>query len=70
MGRLFNTAKNKHKKRFQQSGKDINSKIRIYGKVGQALLNAKENNTDPFTAIESVISWNEFEASVTEAQKL
>jgi hypothetical protein len=24
MGRLFNTAKNKHKKRFQQSGKDIN----------------------------------------------
>lgn len=70
MGRLFNASKNKHKKRFQESGKDINSKIRLYGKVGQALLAAKANGTDPFTAIEAVIPWDEFEASVTEAQAL
>lgn len=70
IGRLFNTAKNKHQKRFQQSGKDINSKIRIYSKVGQALVGAKQDGTDPFKAIESVISWDEFEASVIEAQKL
>ncbi len=70
IGRLFNAAKNKHQKRFQQSGKDINSKIRIYSKVGQALVGAKQDGTDPFKAIESVISWDEFEASVIEAQKL
>ncbi|MBY0545567.1 MAG: Tn3 family transposase [Gammaproteobacteria bacterium] len=70
IGRLFNVAKNKHHKRFQKSGKDINSKIRIYGKIGQALVSAKQDGTDPFKAIESVISWDEFEASVMEAQKL
>jgi TnpA family transposase len=70
MGKYFNAAKNKHKMRFQQSGKDINSKILLYSKVGQALLTAKANGTDPFAAIESVISWEEFEASITGAQKL
>ena len=31
IGKLFNTAKNKHQKRFQQSGKDINNKLLLYG---------------------------------------
>ena len=70
IGKLFNAAKNKHQKRFQKSGKDINRKILLYGKIGEALLAAKQNETDAFTAIESVISWEEFEASIVEAQKL
>ena len=70
IGKLFNAAKNKHQQQFQQSGKAINDKVRLYGKIGQALLIAKQNATDPFAAIESVISWDAFTASVTEAQKL
>jgi len=34
------------------------------------LLEAKVNGGDPFAAIESVISWDDFSTSVTEAQKL
>jgi len=70
LGKLFNAAKNKHQEQFQASGKAINDKVRLYGRIGQALLEAKQNGGDPFAAIESVISWDAFCASVSEAQKL
>lgn len=70
LGKLFNAAKNKHQQQFQTSGKAINNKVRLYGRIGQALLEAKKNGSDPFAAIESVMTWEEFAASVGEAQKL
>jgi len=70
IGRLFNAAKNKHQQQFQASGKAINDKVRLYGRIGQVLLEAKQSGGDPFAAIESVIPWETFAASVTEAQKL
>lgn len=70
LGRLFNSAKNKHQQQFQESGKAINDKVRLYVRIGHALLEAKQSGGDPFAAIESVISWDAFAESVTEAQKL
>jgi TnpA family transposase len=70
MGKLFAAAKNKHQQQFQASGKAINDKVRLYGRIGRALLDAKQNGSDPFAAIESVMSWDDFTASVSEAQKL
>ena len=70
IGKLFNAAKNKHQQQFEASGKAINDKVRLYGRVGQALLEAKQSGADPFAAIESVLSWDAFTASVGEAQKL
>ena len=70
MGKLFAAAKNKHQQQFQASGKAINDKVSLYGRIGRALLEAKKNGGDPFVAIESVISWDDFAASVGEAQKL
>ena len=70
IGRLFNAARNKHLNQFQASGKAINDKVRLYGRIGQALLEAKQSGRDPFAAIEAVIPWDAFTASVTEAQKL
>ena len=70
MGKLFAVAKNKHQQQFQASGKAINDKVRLYSSIGQALVKAKETGGDPFAAIESVISWADFTASVNEAQKL
>lgn len=70
IGKLFNAAKNKHQQQFHESGKAINDKVRLYGRIGQALLEAKQSGGDPFAAIETVISWDAFTASVSEAQKL
>ena len=70
LGKLFNSAKNKHQQQFQASGKAINAKVRLYGRIGQALIDAKQSGSDPFAAIEAVMSWDAFAESVTEAQKL
>lgn len=70
IGKLFNHAKHKHEAQFQQSGKAINDKVRLYYLIGNALLEAKQAGADPFAAIESVISWDDFTQSLTEAQNL
>jgi len=70
VGKLFNAAKHKHQEQFQADGRAINDKLRLYGRVGRALLEARQNGSDPFAAIETVVSWDEFAESITEAQKL
>ena len=70
LGKLFNAAKHKHQQQFQASGKAINAKVRLYGRIGQALIDAKQSGGNPFAAIEAVMSWDAFAQSVTEAQKL
>jgi hypothetical protein len=52
VGKMFNAAKHKHQEQFQTSGKAINDKVRLYGRVGQALIEAKRLGADPFLAIE------------------
>lgn len=70
IGSLFNRAKRKHDQHFQESGKAINEKVRLYCRIGNALLEAKQDGSDPFVAIESVIPWEIFMQSIAEAQKL
>ncbi len=70
IGKLFAAAKNKHQQQFQSSGKAINDKVRLYARIGRALLDAKQSGGDPFAAIEAVTPWEDFTASVTEAQQL
>jgi len=70
IGTLFNRARRNHEQQLQQSGKAINEKVRLFWRVGRALLEAKQSGGDPFKAIESVIPWEAFTRSVTEAEKL
>lgn len=70
LGKLFNAAKNRHQQQFLAAGKTIHDKVRLYGRIGQALLEAKQTGNDPFAAIEAVIPWDTFAASVREAQQL
>ncbi|EKD96823.1 MAG: Transposase [uncultured bacterium] len=53
--KLFSTAKNKHQQQFQKQGKAINDKVRLYSKIGHALLEAKQSGADPYAAIETII---------------
>lgn len=70
LGRLFNAARQRHEQEFQASGKSINEKVRLYGRIGEVLLSARESGGDPFAAIESVLSWEAFVQSIAEARKL
>lgn len=70
LGQKFKKAERKHIGRFQENGKAINDALKLYATLGRALINAKTGNSDPFTAVEAVLPWNELTASVTEAEKL
>lgn len=70
IGAMFNRAKHVHEQEFQESGKAINEKVLLYWRIGSALLEARQTGSDPFAAIENIISWDIFTRSVTEAEKL
>jgi hypothetical protein len=70
LGTLFSQAKRHHADRFQQSGKAINDKVRLYSRIGRALLDAKQSGGDPFAAIEAILPWEVFSESITEAEEL
>jgi TnpA family transposase len=70
IGSLFNRAKRNHEQQFQESGKEINQKVNLYWRIGNALLEARKNGSDPFAAIEAIISWDTFTKSISDAEKL
>ena len=70
IGKIFSDAKRKHAEAFHNQGKAINEKVRLYSRIGNALLDARKNKTDPYVAIEAVIPWEKFTKSVTDAEKL
>ncbi|MGB4948676.1 MAG: Tn3 family transposase [Candidatus Competibacter denitrificans] len=69
MGSVFSKAKRNHADQFQQSGKAINDKVRLYSRIGRALLDAKQSGGDPFAAIEAIMSWDVFSQSIAEAEQ-
>jgi hypothetical protein len=70
VGRMFNEAKRKHKQSFAQSGKAINEKVRLYVRVGHALIDARQKGLDLYSAIEAVVAWDRFTQNVDEAERL
>jgi TnpA family transposase len=70
IGKLFSEAKRKHTATFHDQGKAINEKVHLYAQVGHALIDARQRGTDPFAAIETVVPWETFTQSVTEADQL
>ena len=70
IGSFFTKSKNKYERAFAEQGKAINDKMRLYAKVGAALLSAREQGRDPYAAIEAIVSWDAFSRSVTEATQL
>jgi hypothetical protein len=70
IGSFFTKSKNKYERAFAEQGKAINDKVRLYAKVGAALLSAREQGRDPYVAIEAIVSWDAFSRSVNEAEQL
>jgi TnpA family transposase len=61
----------KEQEEIQKSnGKSLNEKVIHFVDIGTALIKAKNEKLDPFTAIETVMPWNEIVESVEEAKKL
>ena len=52
----------------QQNGKSINAMVVAFAELGTALIQARENNTDPFQMVEKVMPWDQLTAAVETAQ--
>jgi hypothetical protein len=70
IGSFFTKSKNKYERVFAEHGKAINDKVRLYARVGAALVAARDEGRDAFKAIEEVLSREVFSESVKEAEKL
>ncbi len=70
VGTLFNRGENKHKRLFQKDGPTINRFMWQYVQIGKALILARLHQTDPYQAIENLISWEDFIRSIEEAEAL
>jgi len=70
ISKLFSNAKRTQADKLQQSSKTIHAKLRQFHQVGLALIKAKQAGQNPYEAIEQILPWNQFEASVNETQLL
>jgi len=70
IGSFFTQSKNKYERAFAEQGKAINDKVRLFAKVGSALVAAREQGVDAFAAIETIVPWQTFSDSVREAGEL
>ena len=57
IGQYHSQTKQTHADQFQQSGRAINDKVRLYASVGAALITAREAAADPYRAIEAILPW-------------
>jgi TnpA family transposase len=70
IGTFFSKARSKHDREFAADGRAVNEKVRLYAKVGKALIASKAEQSDPFAAIEAILPWDAFTASVEQADQL
>ncbi len=70
IGGMFRKAEGRHARAFRADARAINEKVRLYARVGAALIAAHDGERDAFGAITTVIPWERFRATVAEAEAL
>lgn len=72
--RLFTTyfrqCEHSQAQQVQTRGRPLAEQVRLYGRVGRALIDARANDADPYEAVETVLPWERFVAAVAEAERL
>src|SRR4051812_44112329 len=70
IGAMFRKAEGRHARDFRADARAINEKVRLYARVGAALITAQADQQDAFAAITAVIPWEQFRTTVAEAEAL
>jgi len=55
---------------LKTNGKSVNEKVIHYANIGAALIQAREQGKDPYSAIESLMAWDKFVHSIEDAKRL
>ena len=70
IGAMFRKAEGRHARAFQADARAINEKVRLYARIGAALITAQADKQGAFGAITAVIPWERFRTTVAEAEAL
>ena len=70
IGQLFRRAERRASTALQHDARAINDKVRLFTRIGDALLEARETGDDPFAAMDKVIPWDRFTDIIKEAKDL
>ncbi|MBA2692397.1 MAG: DUF4158 domain-containing protein, partial [Rubrobacter sp.] len=70
IGSLMNKAERMRDEGFRKHGKAINEKVGLYATLGEALIAARETGRNPYEALDEILPWEKFVASVAEAGDL
>src|SRR4051812_8173997 len=70
VGAMFRKAEGRHARAFQADARAINEKVRLYARVGAALIAARDNKQDAYGAIIALMPWERFRTTVAEAEAL
>src|SRR5215211_1119454 len=60
VGAMFRKAEGRHVRAFQADARAINEKVRLYARVGAALIAARDNKQDAYGAIIALMPWERF----------
>ncbi len=70
MTQFLGQCKQSYATETENHGPALRATARRYAAVGKALITARDADQDPFSALQSVMPWERFVASVTEAETL
>jgi hypothetical protein len=70
VGAMFRKAEGRQARAFQAEARAINEKVRLYARIGAALIVARDTKHDAYGAITAVLPWDRFCKTVAEAQTL
>lgn len=70
MGKLFRRAETQEANAFQRDKRAINDKVRLFARLGETLIAARESGDDPLAAVTAVIAWDRLAESVAQAKRL
>jgi hypothetical protein len=70
VGAMFRKAEGRHARAFQADARAINEKVRLYARVGAALIAARDDKQDAYNAIIALMPWEKFRTTVAEAEAL
>ena len=70
VGRMFRRAEAREENSVLRDARATNDKVRLFAKLGAALITAKEGDADLNGAVVSAIGWEKLAASVAEAERL
>ena len=70
VGAMFRKAEGRHARAFQADARAINDKVRLFARVGAALITGRNDQQDGYDAIIALMPWEKFCTSVAEAEAL